>query len=107
MLGDGATASFSTLHRSRCPARRHVGGRRVVVDPAHREVGLGRRLTKELLDIVAELGLDPAVFELVAEREMPAIRVAVLQEWINDYWGDDQDLKVLEMPLRERHFWWF
>jgi L-amino acid N-acyltransferase YncA len=106
----------ATLHRSRAPARRHIGELRVVVDPAFREVGLGRRLVRELLDISAELGLSQATFELVADREQPAINAAqsvgfrasaTLKGRIKDYWGNYQDLVLLEMPLNERHMWWF
>jgi L-amino acid N-acyltransferase YncA len=106
----------ATLHRSRAPARRHIGELRIVVDPAFREVGLGRRLIRELLDISAELGLSQATFELVADRERPAINAAqsvgfrpsaTLKGRIKDYWGNYQDLVLLEMPLNERHMWWF
>ena len=40
LAGDRIIAD-ATLHRSRAPARRHIGEFRVVVDPAYREVGLG------------------------------------------------------------------
>ena len=66
----------ATLHRSRASARRHVGEVRIVVDPAYREVGLGRRLIRELLDIAADMGLTLATFELVDRREKPAIMAA-------------------------------
>lgn len=106
----------ATIHRSRAPARRHIGELRVVVDPAFREIGLGRRLIRELLDISAELGLSQATFELVADREQPAINAAhgvgfrasaTLKGRIKDFWGNYQDLVLLEMPLNERHMWWF
>ena len=106
----------ATIHRSRAPARRHIGELRVVVDPTFREVGLGRRLIRELLDISAELGLSQATFELVGDREQPAINAAqsvgfrasaTLKGRIKDYWGNYQDLVLLEMPLNERHMWWF
>ena len=38
----------------------------MVVDPDYREAGLGRRLIRELLDTVGELGLHRVTFELVA-----------------------------------------
>lgn len=113
--GDDIVAD-ATIHRSRAPARRHVGELRVVVDPAFREVGLGRRLIREMLDISAELGLNQATFELVADREKPAINAAqsvgfrasaTLKGRIKDFWGNYQDLVLLEMPLNERQMWWF
>jgi L-amino acid N-acyltransferase YncA len=114
LAGDEIVAD-ATLHRSRAVARRHVGELRLVVDPSHRGVGLGRRLLRELLDIAAELGLHNATFELVADREEMAIRAAisvgfqqvgVLKERIRDFWGNYQDLVQLELPLKDRELWW-
>jgi L-amino acid N-acyltransferase YncA len=114
LVGDEIVAD-ATLHRSRAMARHHVGELRVVVDPSHRGVGLGRRLIRELLDIAAELGLHNATFELVADREESAIRAAisvgfnqvgVLKERIRDFWGNYQDLVLLELPLKDRELWW-
>ena len=113
--GDRIVAD-ATLHRSRASARRHVGELRVVVDPDYREVGLGRRLIRELLDTAAELGLHRVTFELVAEREKPAINaarsvgfklIAVLPERIRDFWGNSQDIVLMDMSLRDRHQWWY
>ena len=113
--GDRIVAD-ATLHRSRASARRHVGELRVVVDPDYREVGLGRRLIRELLDTAAELGLHRVTFELVAGREKPAINaarsvgfklIAVLPERIRDFWGNNQDLVIMDMSLRGRQQWWY
>lgn len=38
-----------------------------MVEPAYRKVGLGSRVTRELLDIAEKLGLRLAMMELVAE----------------------------------------
>ena len=109
MVGDEIVAD-ATLHRSRAMARCHVGELRIVVDPAYREIGLGRRLIGELLDIAVELGLIAAVFELVDRHENLAIAaaksmgfqvVAILKERIRDIWGDHQDLVIMELPLRD------
>ena len=106
----------ATLHRSRAMARHHLGEMRVVVDPAYREVGLGRRLIREMLDIAADLGLHTETFELVSGRESPAINaassvgfkeIATLPGRIKDFWGNYQDLVLLEMPLSDRHQWWY
>ena len=113
--GDRIVAD-ATLHRSRAAARCHVGEIRVVVDPDYREVGLGRRLIRELLDTAAELGLHRVTFELVAGREKPAInaahsvgflQVAVLPERIQDFWGNNQDLVLMDMSLIDRHQRWY
>lgn len=106
----------ATLHRGRAQARQHVGEIRVVVAPAFREVGLGGRLIRELLDIAAGLGLNKAMFELVADHEGAAIaagasagfqEVAVLKDHVRDVWGNFHDLVLMELSLKDRRMWWF
>jgi L-amino acid N-acyltransferase YncA len=108
-LYDGNIIADATLHRSRVMARSHIGEIRVVVDPAFREVGLGRRLIRELLDVAVNLGLHKVFFELVSDHEDAAISAAmsmgfqqagVLKEYVRDIWGEYQDLVQLELPLR-------
>lgn len=115
-LIDDEIVADATLHRSRAPARRDVGELRVVVDPRVREIGLGGRLIRELLDIAAGVGLRKAMFELVAQEEEPAIvaagsagfrEAAVLKEQVKDYWGNPKDLVLMELSLKERRLWWF
>ena len=114
-LVDDEIVADATLHISRSAARRHVGEVRVVVDPAYREVGLGGRISRELLDIASELGLHKASFELVAQKEKAAIctagslgfkEVAVLDGRIRDLWGNYHDLVLLELPLNSHQLWW-
>jgi L-amino acid N-acyltransferase YncA len=109
LTGDKIVAD-ATLHRSHARARSHIGEIRIVVDPNYRELGLGRRLIQELLDIAAMLRLDRVIFELVAQREKAAIaaaesvgfrEVAVLKGWIRDVLGEEQDLVIMEMPLKD------
>lgn len=108
-LYEGNIIADATLHRSRALARSHIGEIRIVVDPAFREVGLGRRLIRELMDVAVTLGLHKVTFELVGKHEDAAIsaamsvgfqQVGVLKERIRDIWGDYQDLVQLELPLR-------
>jgi L-amino acid N-acyltransferase YncA len=105
---DDEIVADATLHRSRAPARRHFGELRIVVDPAYREIGLGRRLIGELLDVAVELGLWGAMFELVSHHENLAIAAAkslgfqmtaLLKERIRDISGDPRDLVIMELPL--------
>ena len=81
-----------------------------MVDPSYRELGLGRRLIQELLDIAAMLRLDRVIFELVAQREKAAIaaaesvgfrEVAVIKGWVRNILGEEQDLVIMEMPLKD------
>ena len=108
-LSDGNIVADASLLRSRAIARSHIGEIRIVVDPAFREVGLGRRLIRELLDVAVTLGLHKVFFELVSKHEDTAIsaamsvgfqQVGVLTERIRDVWGDYRDLVQLELPLR-------
>ena len=112
--GDAIVAD-ATLHLNRSPARHHLGEVRVVVDPAYREVGLGGRLIREILDIAANLGLVKVTFELVAQREKEAVcaaervgfkEVAVLEDRVKDFWGNYQDVIMLEIPVADREKWW-
>ena len=114
LVGEEIVAD-ATLHLSRAAARRHVGEVRLVVDPAYREVGLGGRILRELLDIASELGLRKASFELVAQMEQAAIctaqsvgfkQVAILDGRIRDLWGNYHDLVLLELPLNSHQLWW-
>ncbi len=114
-VSNNAIVADATLHLNRTPARCHLGEVRVVVDPAYREVGLGGRLIREILDIAASLGLTKVIFELVAQREMEAVcaaervgfkEVATLEDRVKDFWGNYQDLIVLEIPVADRERWW-
>ena len=110
----GQIVADATLHRSRVPARQHIGEVRIVVDPDYRDRGLGRRLIWEMLDIAAELGLNKLTFELAAQMEKPAVlaalsvgfqEVASLRGWIRDQQGDYQDLVLMELHLEEHRKW--
>jgi len=109
VLGEQIIAD-ATLHRSRAIARCHMGELRIVVDPRYRELGLGRRLIRELLDIAAELDLQKVTFQLVDHWERRAIaaaasegfrEVATLRDWVHDFWGDYRDLVIMELPLKD------
>ena len=104
-LSHDAIVADATLHLNRTPARHHLGEIRVVVDPAYREV----------LDIAAALGLVKVGFELVAHREREAVcaaervsfkEVATLEDRVKDFWGNYQDLILLEIPVADRDRWW-
>jgi RimJ/RimL family protein N-acetyltransferase len=100
----------ATLHRSRSWTHCHMGELRIVVDPTYRNMGLGWRLIRELTDIADELGLQKVVLELEGHWKQPAIiaagslgfrEAARLKEWVRDYWGDYQDLVIMELPLTD------
>ena len=105
---DEKIVADATLHRSRAPARRHVGELRIVVDPDFRGMGLGSRLTQELVEVGKSLKLHKLFFELVERRESSAIRIAVragfeqtatLKDRVRDMYGSLQDLVIMELSL--------
>ena len=107
-IAGGQIVADATLHRSRAPARRHVGELRVVVHPDYRRVGLGARLIQELIDLGRALELETLFFELVDRREMGAIHaaaaagfeeVAVLRNRVKEVYGSLQDVVVMERGL--------
>ncbi len=107
-LDKGEIVADATLHRSRAPARRHVGEIRLVVGPNFRSRGLGSRMIRELVDIGSAIELEKLVFELVDRRELGAIHTAVqagfeeaavLKNRVKDVYGSYQDLVVLELNL--------
>ncbi len=109
-VANGNIVADATLHRSRVPARRHVGELRVVVDPDFRSKGLGSRLIHELVDLGRVLELDKLYFELVDRRELGAIHAAVyagfeevaaLKDRVKDAYGSMQDLVIMEISLKE------
>ncbi len=115
-LADGEIVADATLHRITAPSRAHIAEIRIVVSPEYREVGLGGRLLRELLDVAHELGLYAATMELVEDRELPALmaaesvgfrRVATLSNRVKDTWGNLHNLVLLEIPLESHDHWWF
>ena len=115
VVGDEIVAD-ATLHRSRSPARGHIGELRLVVAPDYRDKGLGRRMLREILDVAAGLGLEKVTFELVAQREEAAVmaagsmgfhEVTTLKEGARDFWGNYQDIVLMEVPLKDRYLWWW
>ena len=54
VIKEGKVIADGALHRQRAGARRHVGEVRIVVDPSHRNVGLGRTVMRELIAVARE-----------------------------------------------------
>lgn len=113
---DGKIVADGTLHRSRSLARRHVGEVRIVVDPQHRNQGLGTTMLHELALIANEHGLERLLFQAVAEREEAAvkaaelvgfIKIAVLPGHAKDRDGRPRDIILMEMPLGKWLEWSF
>lgn len=100
----------ASLHRRKEGWRRHLGGVRVVVDPAFRHKGLASKLIDELTDIATREGLDRLYAEIPAD-DKPAIdvfqargftQVALFERNILDRTGKYHDLAVYHLELAGR-----
>lgn len=106
---DGRIIADASLHRRREGWRRHLGGLRVVVDPAFRQKGLASRLIDELTDIATSEGLDRLYAEIPADdaaalevfRGRGFERVALFERNIIDPAGQYHDLVVLNLDLSQ------
>jgi L-amino acid N-acyltransferase YncA len=104
IVGDG------TLHHSRAKAMQHVGGVRVVIDPAYRNQGIGRTLLQKLIEVAKQEDrhLEKIVFEVVADTELAAQhaaralgfeQVGVYASHVRYYDGQPHDLIVMELQM--------
>jgi L-amino acid N-acyltransferase YncA len=107
---NGRIIADASLHRRKEGWRRHLGGVRVVVDPAFRHKGLASKLIDELADIAKKEGLDRLYAEIPAD-DKAAIdvfqtrgfkRVALFERNILDRAGKYHDLAVYHLELAER-----
>ncbi len=107
---DDQIVADCTLHRHQMWARKDIGEIRIVVDPRYRSQGLGTTLTKALIDIAYDSGLDRVLFDLVEEKQEEAIwfaetmgfyREATLYDRIHDKDGFCYNTVIMELPLDE------
>lgn len=107
---DGRIIADASLHRRKEGWRRHLGGVRVVVDPAFRKKGLASRLVDELMDIAAREGLERLYAEISAEnataldvfQKRGFEQVARFERNIIDPAGEYHDLVVLHLDLAQQ-----
>lgn len=104
VVGDG------TLHHRRSGFRRHIGEVRIVVDPAYRRMGIGRRLMETLIAVAHEEGLEKLMFEVVdgtedvakhTARTVGFVPVAILPDHVRDLWDEPHDLVIMELRLAD------
>jgi L-amino acid N-acyltransferase YncA len=107
---NGRVIADASLHRRKEGWRRHLGGLRVVVDPAYRHKGLASRLIDELTEIARREGLDRLYAEIPAD-DQAAIdlfqnrgfkHVARFERNIIDRVGKYHDLAVYHLDLTAR-----
>ena len=104
----GSIIADATLHYERGGARCHIGDIRVAVDPQYRRRGLGRRLVSMLTEVAREDGLEKVMFEVVADTQdtakriaqtMGFVSVAILPDHVRDISGKDHDLLIMQLRL--------
>ena len=110
----GRIVADATLHRHRAGARRHISEIRVVVDPSHRNQGLGTMMVRELVDIAYDNAMDSVIFELIEGEEDNAIQVAErlgfkkiasLPNFVKDLEGKPHQLVVMQLTLDDWLEW--
>jgi ribosomal protein S18 acetylase RimI-like enzyme len=88
----------------------HVGEVRIVVDPAHRGVGVGRALARHAVLEALALGLGKMVVEVIADQELRTAMCralgfepeALLVDHVRDRSGALRDLLVLAHSVEEQ-----
>lgn len=104
---EGRIVADASLHRRKEGWRRHLGGVRVVVDPAYRHKGLASQLIDELITIARKEGLDYLYAEIPADdqaalevfRKRGFREVARFNRNILDLAGKYHDLAVFHLDL--------
>lgn len=104
---EGRIIADASLHRRKEGWRRHLGGVRVVVDPAYRHKGLASRLIEQLVNVAAEEGLARLYAEIPADHEAAIDvfqkrgfrQVARFERNIVDRAGKYHDLAIYHLDL--------
>lgn len=113
-LEDGRIVAEAVLVRRRGNARSHIGEVRVTVLPEFRSRGLGTALIRHLCDIADDCGLERVMFEIVADKEMEALkaaewmgflRIGTIEGGARDQQGHAHDIILLTMPLGKWYQW--
>ena len=104
----------ATLHRRPTHWLQHVAEVHVVVDAAHRRVGLAHNLLYELFDLAREWGIETLLAEMMSEQKA-AIRlferlgfkgVAIFRGLVKDLQEKKHDLVIMTRDLTaKRRFW--
>jgi L-amino acid N-acyltransferase YncA len=100
---DGVLAGYASLHHDRARWTRRVGEIRVVLGPAYRGSGLGRRLAEEIFHLGLQRGIKKvaALMTLDQTRARAAFQrlgfqvEALLQGWVVDRHGRPHDLLIM------------
>lgn len=100
---NGRLVGEASLYRQRHGWTAHVGELRVNIDRAHRRIGLGFVLARELVKLARGLGLEKLVAQMVETQEgarrvferLGFVQEAVLKGHVKDAEGVKRDLLLL------------
>ncbi len=100
---DGAIAAYASVHLDQARWTRRVGEIRINAGPKFRGLGLGRRLTHEIVELARGLGLKKLTAQMTPDQtaarsafEHLGFQVeAVLTDWVEDRMGRARDLLIM------------
>ena len=106
MIGEpegGPIGGYASIHHNQVLWNRHVGEIRVIVGPAYRRRGLGRRLTDEVFAIARDIGLRKITAQMTPDQkgaratfERLGFRPeALLADYVVDRDGKTRDLLIM------------
>jgi RimJ/RimL family protein N-acetyltransferase len=104
---DGVIAGYASLHHDEARWTRRVGEIRVLLGPAYRAAGLGRRLAEEMFQVGRRSGIKKLAAMMTPDQtraraafERLGFQVeALLQDWVVDRDGRSRDLLIMSHDL--------
>jgi len=100
-------AAYASIHLSTVRWTRKTGEIRINIARAYRGIGLGRRLTAEIVEVAKSLGLRKIAAQMTPDQaasravfEKLGFQVeAVLADWVEDRRGQSRDLLMMTYDL--------
>jgi RimJ/RimL family protein N-acetyltransferase len=100
---DGQIAGYAILHHHQVTWQRHLGEIRILVGPAYRAQGLGRRLAREIFVLAHDMGLSRIVAQMTPDQKGAITTFehlgfqpeALLSDFVIDRDGRTHDLMVM------------
>jgi len=100
-------AAYASIHLSTVRWTRKTGEIRINIARAYRGIGLGRRLTAEIVELAKSLGLRKIAAQMTPDQaasravfEKLGFQVeAVLADWVEDRRGQSRDLLMMTYDL--------
>ncbi len=100
---DGQIAGYAILHHHQVTWQRHLGEIRILVGPAYRAQGLGRKLAHEICVLARDMGLSRIVAQMTPDQKGAIATFerlgfqpeALLSDFVIDRDGRTHDLMVM------------